>query len=65
MDVVLHVGAVASLLADQHPKLAHRVNADGMQNLIRAITGLPDPIRVAQFDEYGQTKVIAERLLVD
>jgi nucleoside-diphosphate-sugar epimerase len=24
-----------------------------------------DPVRVAQFDEYGQTKVIAERLLVD
>lgn len=24
-----------------------------------------DPIRVSQFDEYGQTKVIAERLLVD
>ncbi len=24
-----------------------------------------DPIRVSQFDEYGQTKVIAERMLVD
>lgn len=24
-----------------------------------------DPLRVSQFDEYGQTKVIAERLLVD
>ncbi|MFE1396994.1 NAD-dependent epimerase/dehydratase family protein [Nocardiopsis dassonvillei] len=93
-DVVLHVGAVVSPTADEHPRLAHRVNIGGMQNIIRAVKALPDPgsvavvgvgsvaetgdrnpphhwgrvgdpIRVSRFDEYGQTKVIAERLLVD
>ncbi|MGQ4267454.1 NAD-dependent epimerase/dehydratase family protein [Nocardiopsis changdeensis] len=94
VDVVLHVGAVVSPLADEHPELAHRVNTGGMRNIIRAVKAAPDPgaiavvgvgsvaetgdrnpphhwgrvgdpIRVSRFDEYGQTKVIAERLLVD
>ena len=94
VDVVLHVGAVVSPLADEHPRLAHRVNVGSMQNIIRAaraqknpgavaVVGIGsvaetgdrqepvhwgrvgDPLRVSQFDEYGQTKVIAERLLVD
>lgn len=94
VDVVLHVGAVVSPVADEHPRLAHRVNVGSMQNLIRAIRALPDPsavalvgigsaaetgdrqapvhwgrvgdpIRVSQFDEYGQTKVIAEKLLLE
>lgn len=94
VDVVLHVGAVVSPLADDQPELARRVNIGSMQNIIRAVKALPDPssvavvgigsvaetgdraaphhwgrvgdpIRVSQFDEYGQTKVIAERLLVD
>ncbi|WP_082590632.1 NAD(P)-dependent oxidoreductase [Agromyces sp. Soil535] len=94
VDVVLHVGAVVSPLADEQPELAHRVNVGSMRNLIAAVKALPDPsavavvgigtvaqtgsrnpphhwgrvgdpIRVSQFDEYGQSKVIAERLLVD
>ncbi|SFR78412.1 Nucleoside-diphosphate-sugar epimerase [Agromyces sp. CF514] len=94
VDIVLHVGAVVSPLADERPKLAQRVNIGSMQHLIRAVRALPDPssvaivgigsvaetgdrqapvhwgrigdpIRVSQFDEYGQTKVVAERLLVD
>jgi nucleoside-diphosphate-sugar epimerase len=94
VDVILHVGAVVSPLADQHPKLAHQVNVGSMQNILRAVKALPDPsavavvgigsvaetgdrpepvhwgrvgdpLRVSQFDEYGQTKVVAERLLIE
>jgi nucleoside-diphosphate-sugar epimerase len=94
VDVVLHVGAVVSPLADQQPALAHRVNVGSMQNIIRAVKALPDPgavavvgigsvaetgdrqspvhwgrvgdpLRVSQFDEYGQTKVVAEKLLIE
>lgn len=94
VDVILHVGAVVSPLADISPDLARRVNIGSMQNIIRAVRAQPvpagiavigigsvaetgdrqapvhwgrvgDPIRVSQFDEYGQTKVIAERLLVE
>ncbi len=94
VDLVLHVGAVVSPIADDHPRLARRVNVGSMQNIIRAVAGLPnpssvgvvgigsvaqtgdrqdpqhwgrvgDPLRVSEFDEYGQTKVVAERLLVD
>jgi nucleoside-diphosphate-sugar epimerase len=94
VDVILHVGAVVSPLADAKPALARRVNIGSMQNIIRAVraqqdpgriavigigsvaeTGdrqepvhwgrVGDPLRVSQFDEYGQTKVIAEKLLVD
>jgi nucleoside-diphosphate-sugar epimerase len=94
VDVVLHVGAIVSPLADANPALARRVNVGSVQNIIRAVKALPDPgsvavvgigsvaetgdrqephhwgrvgdpIRVSQFDEYGQTKVIAEKLLVD
>ena len=94
VDVILHVGAVVSPLADISPALARRVNIGSMQNIIRAVRAQPDPaaigvigigsvaetgdrqapvhwgrigdpIRVSQFDEYGQTKVIAERLLIE
>jgi nucleoside-diphosphate-sugar epimerase len=94
VDVVLHVGAVVSPLADRNPKLAWRVNVGSIQNIIRAVRSTPDPsrigivgvgsvaetgdrqaphhwgrigdpLRVSQFDEYGQTKVVAEKLLVD
>jgi nucleoside-diphosphate-sugar epimerase len=93
-DIVLHVGAVVSPLADQKPELAHRVNVGSMRNIIQAVRAQPDPsriavvgigsvaetgdrnppqhwgrigdpLRVAQYDEYGQTKVIAEKMLVD
>ncbi|BCW78333.1 NAD(P)-dependent oxidoreductase [Arthrobacter sp. NicSoilC5] len=93
-DIILHVGAVVSPLADQHPELARKVNIGSMRNIIRAVKNLPDPsrikvvgvgsvaetgnravphhwgrigdpIRVSTFDEYGQTKVIAERELAD
>jgi nucleoside-diphosphate-sugar epimerase len=43
VDLVLHVGAVVSPLADQHPELAQRVNIGSMQNIIRAVAALPDP----------------------
>ncbi|MGR0218686.1 NAD-dependent epimerase/dehydratase family protein [Agromyces sp. ZXT2-6] len=94
VDIVLHVGAVVSPLADVRPELAHRVNVGSMRNIIDAVKALPDPgavavvgvgtvaqtgnrnpphhwgrvgdpIRVSHFEEYGQSKVIAERLLVD
>lgn len=94
VDVILHVGAVVSPLADENPALARRVNIGSMQNIIRAVKALPDPgsvavvgvgsvaetgdrqepvhwgrvgdpLRVSQFDEYGQTKVIAEKLLIE
>ena len=94
VDVILHVGAVVSPLADISPDLARRVNIGSMQNIIRAVRAQPDPsaiaivgigsvaqtgdrqapvhwgrigdpIRVSRFDEYGQTKVIAERLLIE
>lgn len=94
VDFVLHVGAVVSPLADEHPELAHKVNVGSMVNIVRAASAQPDPrkigvvgigsvaetgdrpephhwgrvgdpIRVSQFDEYGQTKVIAERMLVE
>lgn len=94
VDVVLHVGAVVSPLADEQPDLAHRVNVGSTRNIIEAVRALPDPasvavvgvgsvaqtgsrnpphhwgrvgdpIRVSHYDEYGQSKVVAERLLVD
>mgnify|MGYP000359399551 FL=1 len=93
-DIVLHVGAVVSPVADEHPELAQRVNVGSMRNIIKAVrsqsdpaaitvvgigsvaeTGnrnppfhwgrVGDPIRVSRFDQYGQSKVIAERELVD
>jgi nucleoside-diphosphate-sugar epimerase len=93
-DVILHIGAVVSPVADDHPELAHRVNVGSIRNIIRAVQAQPDPssiavvgvgtvaetgdrnppnhwgrvgdpLRVSRFDEYGQSKVIAEKLLVD
>jgi nucleoside-diphosphate-sugar epimerase len=93
-DVVLHVGAVVSPLADDHPQLAWRVNVGSAQNIVRAVRAQPDPaatsvimigsiaqtgsrnpphhwgrvgdpVRVSQYDEYGQSKVAAERILID
>ncbi|WP_207455289.1 NAD-dependent epimerase/dehydratase family protein [Herbiconiux sp. SYSU D00978] len=93
-DYVLHVGAVVSPFADEHPELAHRVNVGSMRNIIRAVHAQPDPsavavvgigtiaetgdrnpphhwgrvgdpLRVARYDEYGQSKIIAEKALVD
>ncbi|MEC3976334.1 NAD-dependent epimerase/dehydratase family protein [Amycolatopsis sp. H20-H5] len=93
-DFVLHVGAVVSPYADDHPELTHRVNVGSARNIIRAVAAQPDPasigvvmvgsvaqtgdrnpphhwgrigdpLRVARFDEYGQSKIVAERALVD
>lgn len=93
-DYVLHVGAVVSPYADDHPELAHKVNVGSARNIIRAVraqadpgavgvvmigtvaqTGdrnpphhwgrVGDPLRVAQYDEYGQSKIIAEKELID
>lgn len=94
VDIVLHVGAVVSPLADAQPALARRVNIGSMQNIIRAVRALPDPgavevvgigsvaetgdrqdpvhwgrigdpLRVSRFDEYGQTKIVAEKALIE
>lgn len=46
-NVVLHLGAVVSPLADQHPQWAMRVNITGVHNLVRAVRSLPDPGSVA------------------
>lgn len=93
-DVVLHVGAVVSPFADEHPELAHRVNIGSIRNIIRSVRAQPDPdaigligigtvaetghrtpphhwgrvgdpLRVSHYDEYGQSKIIAEKELVD
>jgi nucleoside-diphosphate-sugar epimerase len=93
-DFVLHIGAVVSPFADDHPALAHAVNVGSMQNIIRAVAAQPDPgaigvvgvgsiaetgdrnpphhwsrigdpLQVARYDEYGQSKIIAEKELVD
>ncbi|WP_416416414.1 NAD-dependent epimerase/dehydratase family protein [Paenarthrobacter aromaticivorans] len=93
-DFVLHVGAVVSPLADEHPELAMRVNVGSMRNIIAAAKAQPDPaaikvvgvgsiaetgdrnpphhwgrvgdpLRVSEYDEYGQSKIIAEKELVD
>ncbi|WP_210479589.1 NAD(P)-dependent oxidoreductase [Naasia sp. SYSU D00948] len=93
-DYVLHVGAVVSPFADDHPELAHRVNVGSVRNIIRAVRSQPDPsavgvigigtiaetgdrnpphhwgrvgdpLRVARYDEYGQSKIVAEKELVD
>ncbi|WP_230673259.1 NAD-dependent epimerase/dehydratase family protein [Rathayibacter sp. Leaf248] len=93
-DVVLHIGAVVSPFADDHPELAHRINVGSIRTIIRAVraqadpssiavvgvgtvaqTGdrtpphhwgrVGDPLRVSHYDEYGQSKVIAEKELVD
>lgn len=94
VDVILHVGAVVSPLADKLPQVARRVNIGSMQNIVQAVKALPDPssvavvgigsvaetgdrqepvhwgrvgdpLRVSQYDEYGQTKIVAEKMLVD
>ena len=36
-DFILHIGAVVSPFADEHPELAHRVNVGSMNNIIRAV----------------------------
>jgi nucleoside-diphosphate-sugar epimerase len=94
VDIVLHLGAVVSPLADQNPELTRRVNIGSLRNIIRAVKGLPDPgsvavvgigsvaetgdrnpprhwgrvgdpLRVSRFDDYGQTKIVAEKDLVE
>ncbi|MFB7860168.1 NAD-dependent epimerase/dehydratase family protein [Rhodococcus qingshengii] len=93
-DFVLHVAAVVSPFADDHPELAHRVNVGSIQNIIRAVKAQPepdkigvvgvgtiaetgdrnpphhwgrvgDPLRVASYDEYGQSKIVAEKELIE
>jgi nucleoside-diphosphate-sugar epimerase len=93
-DAVLHLGAVVSPLADDHPQLAWRVNVQSARNIVRAVRAQPDPaatsvimigsiaqtgsrnpphhwgrvgdpVRVSRYDEYGQSKVAAERVLID
>lgn len=94
VDVILHVGAVVSPVADDQPVLAHRVNTGAAKNIVDAVAALDDPSRVSvvmvgsvaqtggrnpprhwgrvgdpicvsEFDEYGQSKVVAERTLID
>lgn len=94
MDVVLHVAAVVSPLADARPELAERVNVASMRHIVRAVWEQPnpgavavigvgsvaetgdrptplhwgrvgDPLRPSRFDRYAQSKIVAERTLVD
>ncbi|SER87228.1 Nucleoside-diphosphate-sugar epimerase [Propionibacterium cyclohexanicum] len=94
VDVVLHIGAVVSPLADAHPEMAWAVNPRAVSNIVKAVRALPDPsavrvvgvgsvaetgnravphhwgrigdpVAVSWGDEYGQTKVIAERTMVE
>lgn len=46
-DVVVHLGAVVSPYADDHPELTHRVNVGAIRNIVAAVKALPDPARVA------------------
>ena len=93
-DIVLHLGALVSPIADEQPELTHRVNTGGIRNIVAAVRGLSDPsrtavvgigsvaetgnrnppvhwgrigdpLRISTFDEYGQSKVIAERELAE
>lgn len=45
-DVVVHLAAMVSPLADQHPELTWRINVDGTRAIIDAVKALPDPDRV-------------------
>src|SRR5215207_2118923 len=45
VDVVLHVDAVVSPFADEHPELAHRVNVGSIRNIIRAVRSPTKPLR--------------------
>lgn len=94
VDLILHLGAVVSPLADRSPDLAWEVNVGSIEHLIAAVRAQPDPaavgivgvgtvaevghrpaphhwgrigdpVRASRFDEYAQTKIVAERLLVD
>jgi nucleoside-diphosphate-sugar epimerase len=93
-DYVLHVGALVSPAADEHPDLAWRVNVGSNENIVKAILAQPDPsatafvgvgsvaetgdrrpsvhwgrigdpLRVSQYDGYGQSKVAAEKIVID
>jgi nucleoside-diphosphate-sugar epimerase len=93
-DYVLHVGALVSPAADDHPDLAWQVNVGSNKNIVKAILAQPDPaavgfvgigsvaetgdrrppvhwgrvgdpLRVSQYDEYGQSKVAAEKAVVE
>ena len=45
-DIVLHVGAMVSPLADSMPELTMKVNVGGTRNIVRAIQSQPDPDRI-------------------
>ncbi|WAL69365.1 NAD(P)H-binding protein [Amycolatopsis cynarae] len=93
-DYVVHVGAVVSPFADDHPGLTRAVNVGGARNILRAVSARPDPdavgvvmigsiaetgdrnpphhwgrigdpVKASEFDVYAQSKIEAERALVD
>ncbi len=46
VDIVLHVGALVSPLADSMPELTMKVNAGGTRNVVSAILAQPEPDRI-------------------
>lgn len=94
VDIILHIGALVSPMADAHPEEAWKVNVEGTKHLVDAIKELPETIQpafvyigsVAQtgnravpvhwgrigdplipsiFDHYAQTKIAAERYVIE
>ncbi|MBN1950272.1 MAG: NAD(P)-dependent oxidoreductase [Bacteroidales bacterium] len=45
-DIVLHVGALVSPMADRHPELAWKVNFEGTRNIVDALLSRPDKDQV-------------------
>lgn len=56
-DLILHVAALVSPVADYHPKLAMKVNYGGMQNLLRAIReqGRMDEVKLVSIGTVAET----------
>jgi len=47
IDMVLHIGALVSPMADHVPELTMKVNVGGTRNIVEAIKAQPDPNRTA------------------
>jgi nucleoside-diphosphate-sugar epimerase len=56
-DIILHVAALVSPVADYHPELAMQVNYGSMKNILRAIReqGRMDEVRVAAIGTIAET----------
>jgi nucleoside-diphosphate-sugar epimerase len=61
-DIVLHVGALVSPLADTLPELTMNVNVGGTKNIVQAILAQPDPdqiklVYIGSIAQYGNRPV--------